>query len=68
MFKEFKVPILCENMLSVPLLLREFLKSKESFPEWNFAAPPTFLTSVAAESMKNEAASEIHDIIMIKHL
>ena len=55
-------------MLSVPLLLRETLKSEESFPEWNFAAPPTFLTSIAAESMKNEAASEINEIIMIKHI
>ena len=48
-------------MLSFPLLLREeqTLNSEDSFIEGNFAAPPTFLTFVAAESIKNDGASEI---------
>ena len=48
-------------MFSVPLLFKEeqTLNSDESFREVNFAAPPTFLTSIAAESIINEWASEI---------
>ena len=58
LFKEFNVPILFENMFS--FLFRDdecILKSLFSFFDPNFAAPPTFLTSNAAESTNVEGPS-----------
>ena len=65
MLKEFNVPILCENKLSFPFREDEFiLKSRGSFFVGNFAAPPTFFTSVAAEStnIEGQSVNKIHNL------
>ena len=50
-FKEFNVPILCENKLS-------FAFREDEYLDWNFGAPPTFLTSIATESTRLDGPSE----------